>query len=104
MAADYLETPPLSHSLDAREGCAASFVLMSSLYDALADVTIADTDVRMRYFEGVWMMLPAPKRAYALVDLGMRLGMLTATSNNRIAVDGLTMRFRRLESAFLRSL
>lgn len=77
---------------------------MSSLYDALADVTFLGTNERLKRVEERWDDLSPREKSYVLVDLGMRLGRLTAVMQNRVAMDLLTQRFRRLESALLRSL
>lgn len=75
-----------------------------SLTDALTGTSLLDTDSRLRWLEARWVALRPYERSYALIDLAMRLGRLTATTSNHAALAGLVGRFRELETTMMASL
>lgn len=74
--------------------------MSQSLNDALKRTSVFDTEDRIRWLESSWSMLNHSERVYAMVDIAMRLGRLTASSNEATMAP-LVSRFRRLESSEL---
>lgn len=75
--------------------------MTQSLADSLTGTSISDTDARVRWLETRWTALRPYERAYALTDIAMRLGRLTATTSNHAALSVLVARFREMESSLL---